>query len=107
MPGHLARFVVLLFLIVIFLAVGGYYTYMHPKQVRKLRDHFFQTILIIKPFIADLENCYLNGGSCRELWNCEDRFHSRVLTTCFNKRKICCMPSIQMKSLQDAEDYAE
>ncbi|XP_036672777.3 uncharacterized protein [Drosophila suzukii] len=88
MPGHLARFVVLLFLIIIFLAVGGYYTYMHPKQVH-------------------LESCYLNGGSCRELWNCEDRFHSRVLTTCFNKRKICCMPSIQMKSLQDAEDYAE
>jgi len=41
MPGHLARFVVLLFLIVIFLAVGGYYTYMHPKQVRKLGVHFF------------------------------------------------------------------
>ncbi|KAH8344109.1 hypothetical protein KR084_004594 [Drosophila pseudotakahashii] len=88
MPGHLTCTVVLLALTVIFLAVGGYYTYMHPKQIH-------------------LESCYNNGGSCRELWNCEERFQSRVLTTCTNKRKICCMPSIQMKSLQDAEDYAE
>ncbi|KAI8045974.1 hypothetical protein M5D96_002165 [Drosophila gunungcola] len=78
---------------------------MHPKQIRKLWTLFPAYPEIQSP--PDLESCYLKGGFCRELWNCEERYQSRLRTTCINKRKVCCMPTIQMKSLQDAEDYAE
>ncbi|XP_017084778.2 LOW QUALITY PROTEIN: uncharacterized protein LOC108117091 [Drosophila eugracilis] len=88
MPSNWPCPVFLLVFILLALVVGAYYTYIHPKQIH-------------------LESCYLNGGSCLELWNCEERYQSRVLTTCINKRKICCMQTIQMKNLQDAEDFAE
>ncbi|EDW49445.1 uncharacterized protein LOC6619046 [Drosophila sechellia] len=88
MPSHWPCLLILLVLIVLLLAVGGYYTIIHPKQIH-------------------LESCYDKGGACRETWNCEERYRSRVRTTCINKRKVCCMSTLQIKSLQDAEYYAE
>ncbi|XP_017060698.1 uncharacterized protein LOC108101039 [Drosophila ficusphila] len=86
--NHLPCVVILFVLFVLGLAVGGYFTYMHPKQIH-------------------LVSCYLEGGSCLEVWNCEEKFLSRHRTTCINKRKVCCMPSIQVKNQADELVYIE
>ncbi|KAH8369470.1 hypothetical protein KR009_011988 [Drosophila setifemur] len=85
MPSQWPCMVAMLILCAILLAVGGYFTIIYQKKTH-------------------LASCYLMGGSCREFWNCEQDFQSRERTTCINKRKVCCMPEVQVKSVDELDE---
>ncbi|KAH8273183.1 hypothetical protein KR018_011462 [Drosophila ironensis] len=69
----------------IVLGFGCYFTAIHKKK-------------------TTLVSCYHMGGKCRDYFNCPENQQSRMLTICINRRKVCCLPEVQQKSLNELED---
>ncbi|KAH8343708.1 uncharacterized protein [Drosophila kikkawai] len=87
MSNQLPCLFFLLLITILLLLFGGYYTYKYKK-------------------INILASCYHMGGKCLELENCEDH-QSKLLTTCVNKRKVCCVKETEDKHLEYSEEYGE
>ncbi|KPU79310.1 uncharacterized protein Dana_GF27267 [Drosophila ananassae] len=88
MPSQWPCLLVILVLCGVLVSIGAYYTMIHKKPLQ-------------------LVSCFKLDGKCREFWNCDKSFQSREITTCINKRKVCCLKSSQVKNILDTEEYLE
>ncbi|KAH8249934.1 hypothetical protein KR026_001934 [Drosophila bipectinata] len=86
MPSQWPCLVVMLILCCVFFSIGAYYTMKHKISTQ-------------------LVSCFQIDGKCREFWNCEEAFQSREITTCINKRKVCCLKTSQIKNILDADEF--
>ncbi|KAH8330596.1 hypothetical protein KR067_005442 [Drosophila pandora] len=106
MPSQWPCLLVILVLCGVLVSIGAYYTMIHKKPLRKLAK-ISKSPHLNAFFLTELVSCFKLDGKCREFWNCEKSFQSREITTCINKRKVCCLKSSQVKNILDTEEYLE